>query len=73
MTASVVLNITPHTERAAYFHPLHVRLETMTTQKLDIGYGLEPNEWGWQRENSRVVLIITDKLIVSKVLFKVIS
>ena len=59
-------------ERAAYFHPLHVRLEIMRTQKPHIGYGLKPCEWGWQRANSRLVLIIADKLIAPEVLFKVI-
>ena len=44
----------------------------MRTQKVHIGFGLESREWGWQRANSRLVLIITDKPCALEVLFKVI-
>ena len=65
-------NIIPPPERTAYFHSMHVRLETTRTQKLGIGFGLELRKWGWQRANCRLVLIVADKLIGPDVLFKAI-
>ena len=45
---------------------LSIYIEMVRTHKLDISFGWEPHEWGRQRANGRLVLIIME------VLFKVI-
>ena len=62
----------PPTERAAWFHGLRVHLQTIQWKILDDTINLEPEKWGWKKDNGVLVPIPTDKEIAPPDLLQIV-
>jgi len=58
-TSQVLLEKLPPTERAAFYHSLHVHVQVMQWTTLNTSV-TEATNWGWKLEGKTVVPILTD-------------